>query len=88
MRLSHSVFATWLNLARYKPGDVIIFRAGLLYHSVGRWYPMDGVGPENVTPGRIGHVFFSPEKSLDTLRGRSKGWGKDTLFGRRSESYY
>lgn len=51
---------------RYRCGDIVLFESSALYHSVGAWKPSVGVR-EGITPGRIGHVFFFPKKSLQNL---------------------
>lgn len=33
------------------------------------------------TPGRIGHVFFFPQKSYSTLKDKKKGWSAKTNGG-------
>ena len=66
---------------RYKPGDVIIFMAGALYHSVTPWVPLPAEKTDLCTPGRIGHVFFFPQKSYDTLEDKPAGWSKTTNGG-------
>jgi hypothetical protein len=35
----------------------------------------------NCTPGRVGHVFFFPEKSYATLKGKEGGWSENTNGG-------
>jgi len=60
----------------YGPGDVIIFMAGALYHSVTPWKPTPQAQGDPCTPGRIGHVFFFPEKSYVALHNKKKGWAK------------
>jgi hypothetical protein len=69
------------SLNRYKPGDVVIFLAGDLYHAVEFWEPSGPVNDDGVTPGRVGFVFFSPEKSLKALKGKEKGWFRATFGG-------
>jgi hypothetical protein len=70
-----------LLLPRYKPGDIHIFLAGSIYHAVAPWKPASGVGLDGITPGRIGHVFFSPKASLERLEGKRKEWRNDTFSG-------
>jgi hypothetical protein len=67
-----------LKILRYDPGDVIIFMAGAIFHSVTPWTatPMKEGSP--CTPGRIGHVFFFPARSY---RGKEKGWSSQTNGG-------
>lgn len=68
-------------MTRYQPGDVLIFRAGDLYHAIGPWKPEGGVTSRGITPGRIGNVFFSPAHSLKALKNRRRGWLKSTAGG-------
>ncbi|KAG1838800.1 hypothetical protein DFJ58DRAFT_668149 [Suillus subalutaceus] len=65
----------------YRPGDVLIFRAGDLYHAVGPWKAEGGVTSRGITPGRIGNVFFSPAHSLRALKNRKAGWMRHTAGG-------
>jgi hypothetical protein len=37
---------------------------------------------ENITPGRIGTVFFFPEASYEILKDKRRNWGYETAFGR------
>jgi hypothetical protein len=60
---------------------VVIFLAGDLYHKVGEWRPSDGVSMDGITPGRIGHAFFSPQSALDVLSTKSPQWRNSTLSG-------
>ena len=66
---------------RYGPGDVIIFMAGALFHSVTEWEPTEAEDMEGCTPGRIGHVFFFPEKTYTTLEEKERGWAEKTCGG-------
>jgi hypothetical protein len=66
---------------RYKPGDVVIFLARDLYHAVEQWEPAGAGTEDGVMPGRVGYVFFSPARSLEALRGKEKGWYRDTFGG-------
>ncbi|KAG2336744.1 hypothetical protein BDR05DRAFT_896331 [Suillus weaverae] len=65
----------------YRPGDVLIFRAGDLYHAIGPWKAEGGVTARGITPGRVGNVFFSPAHSLRALKDKSAGWMKSTAGG-------
>ncbi|KAG1725983.1 hypothetical protein EDB19DRAFT_1592285, partial [Suillus lakei] len=40
---------------QYRPGDVLIFRAGDLYHAVGPWKAEGGITARGITPGRVGN---------------------------------
>jgi len=48
---------------------------------VGNWAPKGSATSELVTPGRIGHVFFSPKSALKKLAGRRPGWRNYTFSG-------
>jgi len=61
-------------MTSYKPGDIVIFIAGSLYHAVSHWKPVGGQNEIGVTPGRIGHVFFSPKSALEVLEGKPLCW--------------
>jgi hypothetical protein len=37
---------------------------------------------QNITPGRIGSVFFFPEASFKILENKPLGWGQKTGFGK------
>ena len=37
---------------------------------------------QNITPGRIGNVFFFPSPSFAILKGKPPLWGQVTSFGR------
>lgn len=40
------------------------------------------MGPnDQITPGRIGSVFFFPRESLAQLQGKPKNWARDTAYG-------
>jgi hypothetical protein len=70
-----------LTLGRYKPGHIVIFIAGAIYHGVGKWEPKGKASDELITPGRIGHVFFSPKSALSKLARRRPGWRNYTFSG-------
>ncbi|KAJ7757874.1 hypothetical protein B0H14DRAFT_2976374 [Mycena olivaceomarginata] len=72
----------------YRQGDILIFMSGLLYHSVGKWSPGKGISPEGITPGRISHVFFSPQNSITQLEGKPEGWMARTMGGTFAVSDY
>ncbi|KAJ7814338.1 hypothetical protein B0H14DRAFT_3747792, partial [Mycena olivaceomarginata] len=67
-------------------GDILIFMSGLLYHCVGKWSPAVGISPEGITPGRISHVFFSPQNSIAQLDGKPEGWMMRTMGGSSVDS--
>lgn len=62
------------NIVRYGPGSVIILMSGALFHSVTRWTPLPAKDKDDCTPGRIGHVYFFPEKTYKALEGKRKDW--------------
>ncbi|KAJ7790590.1 hypothetical protein B0H14DRAFT_2939020 [Mycena olivaceomarginata] len=70
----------------YRAGDILVFMSGLLYHCVGKWTPKGGITPEGITPGRISHVFFSPQNSIAQLEGKADGWMKRTMGGASMDS--
>ncbi|KAG1733225.1 uncharacterized protein EDB91DRAFT_1031608, partial [Suillus paluster] len=66
---------------RYHPGDVLIFRAGDLYHSIGNWESEGGVTKGGIMPGHVGNVFFSPAHSVNFLKNQGRRWMKRTAGG-------
>ncbi|KDR65806.1 hypothetical protein GALMADRAFT_148389 [Galerina marginata CBS 339.88] len=71
----------------YRPGDLLIFLSGQLYHRVGDWEPllMKKNQAHGLTPGRIGNVFFFPKTSYDVLKNKSPGWNKATMTGKTAD---
>jgi hypothetical protein len=70
---------------RYSPGDFCIFFSSDIYHKVAPFTPLPQTADQaadNITPGRIGSVFFFPKNSLAILRGKPKRWAYRTAFGR------
>ena len=66
----------------YRPGDVFISYSDALVHRVSHWTMPDKPNfQDEVTPGRIGSVFYFPEQSLEELKDRPKGWAQDTAHG-------
>jgi hypothetical protein len=65
----------------YCPGHMCIYFAQVLYHTVEEWNPLGGMTNEKITPGRIGHVFFSPDQSVKALFGKEPGWASHTAGG-------
>jgi hypothetical protein len=63
------------------PGHVVIFMAGDIYHYISEWKPIPGVSEYGITPGRIGHVFFSPKSALDVLHDKPPFWRNVTYSG-------
>jgi len=69
----------------YESSSVCLFYGGILFHKVARWTATVQTRKqqaENITPGRIGNVFFFPTPSLDVLKGKPPLWGQVTSFGR------
>jgi len=59
----------------------VIFLSGQLYHSVSEWKPGKLAAGDDVTPGRVGNVFFFPKASFDKLHGKPAKWNKRTMTG-------
>ena len=55
--------------------------AGDLYHGLDEWAAAGNVSRDGITPGRIGHVFFSPKAALKALEGRPPKWRNNTYSG-------
>ncbi|KAL0061160.1 hypothetical protein AAF712_012030 [Marasmius tenuissimus] len=70
----------------YAPGDVAIFYASLLFHTVTPWEAKPMKATDVVTPGRVGTVMFNPEGAVDVLKDKPKGWGMSTVFGKLPSS--
>ena len=69
----------------YERGSVCLFYAGILFHKVAPWTATAQTceqQAENVTPGRIGNVFFFPAPSFKVLKDKPPLWGQVTNFGR------
>jgi len=69
----------------YERGSICIFYAGIFFHKVAHWTPAVQTveqQAENVTPGRIGNVFFFPTPSFEILKDKPPLWGQVTNFGR------
>ena len=76
------------HVIRYAPGDICIFFSSAIYHKVERFVPKVQTQEEsnqNITPGRIGTVFFFPEASFEILQDKNEGWGYKTAFGRNED---
>jgi hypothetical protein len=74
-----------LTHSRYSPGDFCIFYSSTIYHKVAPFVPLPQTTDQaasNITPGRIGTVFFFPKNSLEILEGKPKRWGYKTAFGK------
>jgi len=85
--LSHNTFALSVFHAsfRYSPGDFCIFFSSIIYHKVAPFTPLPQTPAQkaqDITPGRIGSVFFFPGNSLRMLEGKPDRWGYRTAFGR------
>ncbi|KAG2029514.1 hypothetical protein BDR03DRAFT_880547, partial [Suillus americanus] len=69
----------------YRPGDILIFMSGALYHCVGQWCPAP-VTPEmsdkGISMGQVSTVLFSPQTSLDLLEGKPPLWAQRTMGGK------
>jgi hypothetical protein len=77
-------------LYRYSPGDFCIFYSSVIYHKVAPFTPLPQTPEQalhNITPGRIGNVFFFPKNSLRILQGKPKRWGYRTAFGKNEHLY-
>lgn len=77
-------------LYRYAPGDFCIFFSSDIYHKVAPFIPLPQAPEQaahNITPGRIGSVFFFPKNSLRILKGKPRRWGYTTAFGRNEHLY-
>jgi hypothetical protein len=48
---------------------------------VGHWEAKGEAQKNGITPGRIGHVFFSTASALRVLEGKPPGWRNATLSG-------
>lgn len=61
-----------------------IFFSSTILHKVSKFQPKISpadVARQNITPGRIGTVFFFPRVSHRILRNKPTGWGYRTGFG-------
>jgi hypothetical protein len=68
-------------MSSYRPGHVCIYFAKALYHAVEEWKPLGCMTNEHITPGRIAHVFFSPDRSVKDLIGKQPNWASHTAGG-------
>jgi hypothetical protein len=62
----------------------VIFLAGSIYHAVETWAPSSSIqkyGITGITPGRIGHVFFSHTSALQILEKEEPGWRNASFSG-------
>ena len=60
--------------ARYKPGDIVIFRSPYLFHAIGPWMP-GRMGPNDTcTPGRVSWVHFTHADVHEKLQGKKEGY--------------
>jgi hypothetical protein len=76
--------------ARYKPGHVCIFYSSQIFHKVAKFYPLQQTETqqqENITPGRIGSVFFFPKASYKILADKPADWGYKTAFGKNEKLF-
>ncbi|KAJ6497590.1 hypothetical protein C8R45DRAFT_1211451 [Mycena sanguinolenta] len=61
----------------YHSGHVCLSLSANLYHATEQWVPVPcppEVQAQQITPGRVGTVFFTPAKTLETLEGKPEGW--------------
>ncbi|KAF8240877.1 hypothetical protein L208DRAFT_1230812, partial [Tricholoma matsutake] len=65
----------------YHPGHICLFLSADIFHKVAQWTPDCMQSQVELTPGRIGSVFFFPEKSFELLCNKPAGWGKRTGYG-------
>jgi len=91
--LSHNTFALSVFHAsfRYSPGDFCIFFSSIIYHKVAPFTPLPQTPAQkaqDITPSRIGSVFFFPRNSLRMLEGKPDRWGYRTAFGKNEHLYY
>ena len=74
-------------LLSYGPGDVIISFADQLAHRVSRWTPEPSKvkcddtdeTPAQLTPGRVGSVFYTHKNVLEYLKDKKPDWFIQTL---------
>jgi len=60
----------------------MIFLSGQVYHHVAEWKPAPAPpGTPELTPGRIGNVFFFPQATYEKLKGKPSGWNVHTRSG-------
>jgi hypothetical protein len=67
---------------------VCIFYSSKIFHKVAKFWPVTQTQEEkeeNITPGRIGSVFFFPVESYNILEGKPARWGYRTAFGRNED---
>jgi len=55
--------------------------SGALFHALTPWVPTPANVDDDCTPGRVGHVFFFPERSYNALHDKKNGWSKQTNGG-------
>jgi hypothetical protein len=66
-----------------------LFFSGYVAHVVDHYVPKIQtleMQEHAITLGRLGTVFFCPEKSLETLTNKPQGWGVLTDFGSNQAS--
>lgn len=72
-------------LSSYESGSICLFYSAYLYHKVDHWTPVAQTlaqQAQNITPGRIGSVFFFPQASFEILENKPPEWGQKTGFGK------
>ncbi|KAK0191928.1 hypothetical protein F5146DRAFT_1135653 [Armillaria mellea] len=58
----------------YKPGDIVIFRSSMLYHSIGEWIPGIMHEGDPCTPGCVSWVHFTHASVVQHLGGKPAGY--------------
>ncbi|TFK17187.1 hypothetical protein FA15DRAFT_605591, partial [Coprinopsis marcescibilis] len=74
----------------YLPGEVCIFYSSDLYHMVAPYQalqPSEEDKRDQISPGRIGSVFFFPKESFKELYDKPEGWGYKTQWGKNSHLF-
>jgi len=73
-----------LTRSRYSPGDFCIFYSSTIYHKVAPFIPLPQTTDQaanNITPGRIGSVFFFPKEQSRDSGGKAEEMGlQDRLW--------
>ncbi|KAF8057189.1 hypothetical protein FPV67DRAFT_1430549, partial [Lyophyllum atratum] len=72
----------------YRLGHMCFFAASKIFHAVARWTPKEAKPGDELTPGRIGTVFFTPSLTLETMKDKEPGWSVKTAMGRAPDATY
>ncbi|KAF8181987.1 hypothetical protein K438DRAFT_1601138 [Mycena galopus ATCC 62051] len=72
-------------LFEYRPRAMIALYADCTLHSLGDWQAVRMEEGDEITPGRIGTVFYIPRAAADVLADKEPGWGLKTNYGRFPE---